>query len=65
MLDTYAMLELIRTDPAPQPCRACGNLTVDVWALTQSDAARLYYAEYRACSSTCAESLAQEATVPA
>lgn len=63
MLDTYAVLELIRTDTVRQPCRACGNLTTDVWALTHDDAARLLYSEYRACSSTCAESVAQESSV--
>lgn len=63
MVDVYASLELIRTDPVPHPCRACGAPTTDVWALTDSDAARLFYSEYRACSTRCAESLAQETAV--
>jgi len=60
MVDVYASLELIRTDPAPHPCRACGLPTTNIWALTDSDAERLFYSEYRACSIHCAENLAHE-----
>lgn len=63
MLDLEAELALIRTDFSAQPCRTCGQQTQDVWALTHSDTARLYYAEYRACSTVCAEALAQETLV--